>query len=381
MLKKLLSVAVLIATCSGAMAESGQLGANQIWGNPTASGAPSKPSNIGSYLTQGTGITISGTPKATIGLTNQITAGGPTGSATQTPVITYNAQGQLTVVSLATIAPPFSAVTGSLACSQHPALTGFVTSPAGSCATSLGATITIAQGGTGQVTQAAAISALMPTPTRTGDVAFWNGSIWTTLAGNNSGSQVFTENASGVPSWTTPGTGTVTSAQISAGLGISVATTAGANPCITTCNLTVNQSLTNATLNTGVAGTPATGTATPVMAGLGSTCKITPVYSGRVWVQIFGNITNNTSANSATYSSRYGTGVAPGNNTVSSGIGAIQQNSVTLTYPTGGQNLAFNSSGILTGLTTGTAYWFDLTYTASANTTTLSNINCVVMEF
>jgi hypothetical protein len=38
------------------------------------------------------------------------------------------------------------------------------------------------------------------------------------------------------------GTGTVTSAQISAGSGISVATTAGANPCTATCNLTVTNS-------------------------------------------------------------------------------------------------------------------------------------------
>jgi hypothetical protein len=198
MLKKLLSVAVLIATCSGAMAQSGQLGANQIWGNPTALGAPSKPSNVGSFLTQGTGVTISGTPKATIGLTNQITAGGPSGSATQTPVLTYNAQGQLTVVSLATIAPPFSAVTGIAA---------------------------IAQGGTGQITQAAAISALMPTPTRAGDVAFWNGSNWVTLAGNNSGTQILTENSSGVPSWAA--TGSVSSVTCGAGLSGGTITTTG----------------------------------------------------------------------------------------------------------------------------------------------------------
>jgi hypothetical protein len=44
-----------------------------------------------SLLTAGTGITITGTTPATIGLTNQITAGGPVGSATVTPVVTYNA--------------------------------------------------------------------------------------------------------------------------------------------------------------------------------------------------------------------------------------------------------------------------------------------------
>lgn len=41
-----------------------------------------------------------------------ITAGGPTGSATVAPVITYNAAGQLTTVSSATITPAIGSVTG-----------------------------------------------------------------------------------------------------------------------------------------------------------------------------------------------------------------------------------------------------------------------------
>lgn len=140
MLKRLLIAAGLwLAASAPGWSQSGQLGANQIWGNPTAGGKPGQPSNVGSFLTPGTGVTISGTPKAIIGLANQITAAGPVGSATQTPVLTYNAQGQLTVVSLATIAPPFSAVTGSAVCSQLPALTGNVTTAAGSCATSIAA--------------------------------------------------------------------------------------------------------------------------------------------------------------------------------------------------------------------------------------------------
>lgn len=55
----------------------------------------------------GTGITVtngdgvSGNPS--IAITNTITAGGPTGSSSVVPVITYNAQGQLTTVTTATI--------------------------------------------------------------------------------------------------------------------------------------------------------------------------------------------------------------------------------------------------------------------------------------
>lgn len=41
-----------------------------------------------------------------------ITAGGPTGSATVAPIITYNAAGQLTAVSSATITPAIGSVTG-----------------------------------------------------------------------------------------------------------------------------------------------------------------------------------------------------------------------------------------------------------------------------
>lgn len=51
----------------------------------------------------------------TIAITNTISAGGPTGSATVAPIITYNAQGQLTVVSSATITPAASSITGGAA--------------------------------------------------------------------------------------------------------------------------------------------------------------------------------------------------------------------------------------------------------------------------
>jgi hypothetical protein len=63
-----------------------------------------------STLNAGTGLSSGG---GNLNISNQITAGGPIGSATLVPVITYNAQGQLTTVTTATIAPPFSAITGT----------------------------------------------------------------------------------------------------------------------------------------------------------------------------------------------------------------------------------------------------------------------------
>ena len=64
-------------------------------------------------------------------------------------------------------------------------------------------TLGYAGGGTNATTQTAARNNIFPTPTRAGDVVVWNGTVWVTMAGNNSGSNCFGENSSGVPSWVT----------------------------------------------------------------------------------------------------------------------------------------------------------------------------------
>lgn len=51
-----------------------------------------------------------------------------------------------------------------------------------------------------------------PTPTRAGDLLYFNGTTYVSLPGNNSGTQLLQETSAGVPSWVTvSGTGTVTS--------------------------------------------------------------------------------------------------------------------------------------------------------------------------
>lgn len=50
-------------------------------------------------------------------------------------------------------------------------------------------------------TPATAFNNIAPTATRAGDLVYWNGTTWTHLSGNNSGTQVASENSSGVPSW------------------------------------------------------------------------------------------------------------------------------------------------------------------------------------
>lgn len=132
--------------------------------------------------------------------------------------------------------------TGTLAAARggtganNSASTGFATWNAGVLG-SVGASATIlplANGGTGASTQSAAAINLFPTPIANGDIIYWNGSAWTTLPGNNSGTQVLQENSSGVPSWVTvSGTGTVTTITPGAGI-VSGVTTACSQANITT---------------------------------------------------------------------------------------------------------------------------------------------------
>lgn len=79
--------------------------------------------------------------------------------------------------------------------------------------------LALARGGCAGTDQPSCLINVMPTPTRTGDIVYWNGSSWQPFAGNNSGTQVFSENSSGLPSWiTVSGTGTVTQIVAQAGI-------------------------------------------------------------------------------------------------------------------------------------------------------------------
>jgi hypothetical protein len=73
-------------------------------------------------------------------------------------------------------------------------------------------TLGIGGGGTNAATQSGAANNIFPTPTRNGDLAWWNAGAaqWQTIPGNNSGTQTLQENSSGTPSWgTVAGSGTV----------------------------------------------------------------------------------------------------------------------------------------------------------------------------
>lgn len=100
----------------------------------------------------------------------------------------------------------------AVTCASHQWLNTISTLGVPSCAqpalSDLSGTIGISQGGTGQTSASAAFGALAPTPTRAGDVQYWNGTSWVTVAGNNTGTQCLGENSSGAPAWTTCSGGT-----------------------------------------------------------------------------------------------------------------------------------------------------------------------------
>jgi hypothetical protein len=85
---------------------------------------------------------------------------------------------------------------------------------------------------------------------RAGDITYWTGTTWTTLPGNNAGTQALTESPTGVPSWATYTNGTVTSIVAGTGLSGGTITTSGTvalNVQALTTSLTGDVTITNNT--------------------------------------------------------------------------------------------------------------------------------------
>src|SRR6185437_12477967 len=190
--------------------------------------------------------------------------------------------------------------------------------------------------------------------------------------------------------------GTVTSAVIAAGAGISV----GGTCTITTsgtCTVTnagvlsvdaqvgsfttaggikstgkvIQNTMDSQVLQAAPANPTATASTTQVMMGMGATCHLTPTYSSRVDIDFVGTVTNNTAGNVTSMNIRFGTGTAPANGAALTGTALL--NTVTSGGGTGAlQAPSFHLPAIATGLTPGTAYWFDMSIAASANTSTIS---------
>lgn len=169
------------------------------------------------------------------------------------------------------------------------------------------------------------------------------------------------------------GTGTVTSVVAGTGLSGGTITTSG----------TIALALTNTSLN----GNPSNQTTTNTtaggkMMGLGTTCKITPTYSGRVKITLTGAGAHSVSGDAVAVDGLYyGTGTAPANGDAPSGTN-LNTNGLGLTSVNAGNALGFSRSGIATGLSTGVQIWIDLAaHAIGAGTVTLSGLQCDAMEF
>jgi hypothetical protein len=116
------------------------------------------------------------------------------------------------------------------------------------------------------------------------------------------------------------------------------------------------------------------------MRGLGTTCHLTPTYSGRIKVDFIGDVHSSGTTSTTTIKVFFGTGTAPANAAATTGTQV--GNAVTADeHGTANLNAPFNNSGIITGLTPGTAYWFDLNVAASGgNTGGVQTLSCNAFE-
>jgi hypothetical protein len=266
---------------------------------------------------------------------------GSWGSATQVATFTTNAKGLITAAGNTTITPAFSSLTGSAVCGQLPALTGDATTSAGSCGT------TVVQ------LQGRALSASAPSNT---NVLAWNGSAWTPTAA---------------------GAGTVTS--VVCGTGLTGGTITGTGTCALALNSQVQQT-------TSVNPASITGVASKMLglglAASGGGCKLTPTYSTRVEITfVIGNSYTGTNATGSFTQIYYGTSTAPSNGAAVTGtaVGSIANPFYTTASTT---QYPFSLSAIVTGLSAGTAYWFDLSLANSSlgDVSTLANVTCNAKE-
>ena len=123
--------------------------------------------------------------------------------------------------------------------------------------------------------------------------------------------------------------------------------------------------------------TGTTSTAAAVMMGLAG--SVTPKASGKVLIEISGNVTNNTINDGATVQISYGTGTAPTNAAALTGTQA--GNIARFTAAAAAQKVPFSCQVIVSGLTVGTAYWLDVAVAAvTGGTATVTDISITAYE-
>jgi hypothetical protein len=137
--------------------------------------------------------------------------------------------------------------------------------------------------------------------------------------------------------------------------------------------------LSAATLQTASATPTGTTSTTGVMMGLGSSATITPVRTGKVFVEIVGHGANSITAGGFTFGIRYGTGTAPANGAALTGTTVASLGFAVSDVATGAK--AFSRAGLITGLTLNTAIWIDTSCSASpSGTANLYNVTVTAFE-
>lgn len=143
--------------------------------------------------------------------------------------------------------------------------------------------------------------------------------------------------------------------------------------------LNPSQRLRNAfTLFNGSTGS-ATSSSTKVMQGFGAVWTITPATTGRVRITVVGYTTNTTTGN-AKINAAFGTGTAPVSGAALTGT-TFSNTDILATSASSGASPAvpFTFIAEASGLTLGTAYWFDSALGSSTGSSTLT-YNCVIVE-
>lgn len=134
---------------------------------------------------------------------------------------------------------------------------------------------------------------------------------------------------------------------------------------------------------------PATTTnITGVMMGLGGVATITPSATGKLSIQIAGDIDNGTGGDGCAIQIRYGTGTAPANGAALTGTTLGSKPIYTQANATGLLGLSFTPgrgnfslSGIVNGLTIGTVYWIDISLASvTGGTSRIRNITITANE-
>jgi hypothetical protein len=214
-----------------------------------------------------------------------------------------------------------------------------------------------------------------------GGIVYSTSSTLALLTGTVTAGQCLLSGSSTTPSWGSCAGG----ASVTSIAGNTGAFTLGGG--ITNSTNSIQLALNNATTQQNPSNPTATTSATGVMMGLGKDqagsgahpCTITPVYSGRVKFEVIGSMFNNTASGISKITLYFGTGTAPSNGVAFTGTQIGNQMAGNSAGASG--QLPFHAGGIVTGLTPGTAYWFDLSLLAGANTSTIQNLSCNAMEF